>query len=418
MTQVVETVGTVMSAVEPNGSFCVEIGTGSFAADPVVEGGALVLNRPLETPGTLQHRVDGYPVKVTLPKSAQYEATLNLQALAARASGLAVETRLGKYIGVVMGGTYVGTGTTVNDAGATTTVIILTSATNFREGGVAVFATGTGGTLEARVIKTISANTITLKHALTNAPANASTVYAGVTYYMDNEVGSDVTSLQMMVQGLGGEDRWLLKGGQCLGGFSLELPVGGIPRAKFPWTFADFDPADGTNTTMNLYAAALADASFSSVGIHSIMDSELRIEASGGSTPALVHAAEFSFTPSIAYGPHKTPAGTNTVYQWVRMRSAPVMSGSFDVPFESFADYDLDELFETGDYVEYDLQLQIGTVGGGILIDVPHMRVDSDQRIDMGGIAGRRVSWHAREDTRTTTNSTNIQKSAFRIHFF
>jgi hypothetical protein len=420
MAQVAEQVGLVSVGVEPNGSLGVELTyPDDFTHVPVVEHQIVTLNDPRESPAILQSRLDQRALRVQMPRNAAYQAVMNMQALAARASGLAVRNVIGQFLRTVMGGEFIGTGTTVNDAGATTTVIILTSAANFREGGIAVFVDATTGEREARVIKTVSSNTITLKHALSSAPDNGATVYAGITYYLDNMDGSTVLALQMVMQGLGGDDRWLCKAGQCLSGFSMDLANGAIPRITFPVTFADWAPADGNDTTMDLFGDALADGAFSSTGIQAIKDSQFRLETGGGSTPAIVPAIAYSFVPNISYAQHKFPGGNNNVYGYVRTRSADAtMSGDFLIPYEGYDDHDLDEWYEDGN-VEYDIQLQIGSgSAGGILIDVPHAIVHDVKREDAGGIAGRRVSWYAREDSRTTANSTNIQKSAFRIHMF
>jgi hypothetical protein len=168
---------------------------------------------------------------------------------------------------------------------------------------------------------------------------------------------------------------------------------------------------------MNLTSAAIADQALSSAGINAVADSELRVHTQGSVTLAgtLVDAPSIKLSPKIAYVPHRTPAGTNTIKQWVRNRVAPALEGEFTIPYDdttwsAFRDA------QTARALFY----QIGSTvsRGAVLISVPTMRFKDWQRVPIDSIAGQRLPFYAQLDNQTTTNSNNLQKSAFRIHCF
>ena len=416
--QVIENVRRTRFAVEPAGAFAVELPIGNFLDAPIIEDGfKMTLTLPLETPQIIQQHLDGYPTPVKLPKSAQLDVTMNLQAPNGRSgpASVVIPSAVAQIIAVVMGGETAEHSNTVNGV-ATTTVIPMTSVATMVEGGIIVFATGAGGALEAREIADITGTTITLKVALSSAPADTSTGYGGYTSYLGNTDGSTVESLQWAIEGLSEFDRWLLKGGQISSPPTLELKPGGIPRITFSITFADWDYADGINTTMNLVATPIEDQNLSSQGINAVYDSELLAVLEGNTAPNRIDAPDIKITPKIAYVAHKTPAGTNTIKQWVRNRVAPAAECEFAVPLESHDFFDAREENED----DYQIFYQIGSslVGGGVLISLPAAHIMDWQREGIDNIAAERVKFAARLDRFTTTNSTNLQKSAFRIHFF
>ncbi len=418
MTIYVHNVGRVRSIIEANGSFCTEGSIGSFDDLPVVEGTTkVVMDRPQETPALLQQNIHGYPTKIHMPRRGKFDFSLNLRGLSSRATGAA--TGLAALFGntvysAAFGGTYVGTGTTIT-TGATTTVLPLTSAAGMREGGALVCATGSGGALECREIKTISSNTVTLKAALSGAPSNGSTVYGAITYYLGNQDGSTVTSLQMAVEGQNNVDRWLLKGGQIASPPTFELKPGTIPRSTWSLQFADHKLADGSETSMNLTSSAISDGNYTSNGINAVMDSEFRVRQNGTSTATLYHPSEIVISPNVAYVPQMTPGGTNNIKQWVPVHTdGPACTLEFVLPHE---DNIWRSARDNGTVYGVAYQIGSGTTNGGFMMTMYGV-IDDVQREDVGGIAGQRVKMYARLDAETTTNSDGIQKSPFRIHVF
>jgi hypothetical protein len=421
MTLSIQNVGRVRADEEANGSFCAEATLGSMEDVPYVEGSLKVeMDRPFETPKLIQQHIDGYPSKVPMPRRGKASMQLNLRGTTARGTGALTSANvvpLGRHLFKIgMGAATFGTGTTIAST-STSTVLNLTSAAGLSEGGALVCATGAGGALECREIKTISTNQVTLKLPLSSAPSNGSTVYSCVTFSLGNLDGSTVTSLQLLVEGWDTGDRWLLKGGQLASPPKFNLQPGTIPTVDFDFMFADHKKADGSETTMNPNSA-LADQAYSDASIVAVMDSELRIHTHGVSTLSVtsVDASDINVVPNIAYIPQLTPGGTNNIKQWVRARpNGPAVTGDFLLPYESAAWRTLRDA-ETS--LGFFYQVGSSTTSGGFMVSVPHIVVDNFQREDVGGIAGQRVSWYARLDNQTNTNSTALQKSALRLHVF
>lgn len=422
MAQVVENCRRIRITNEAAGAFGVEQLLASFvnlfAREDSVK---LMLNEPQETPMLLQQHVDGYPIKVNLPKTAQLDFKANLSAFNVRSTVTPhVLTAQPEHLLwlISMGGSLQVTGNTVASA-ASTTSITLTNAVSagVAEGCVVAFPTGPGGALEARVVKTLSGNVITLKLALSAVPTPGMVMYGGVTYYLDNTSGATVQSLQAAYEGLDDNDRYLLKGGQLAAPMSFELGPGTVPQVTWSWMFADHDYADGIQTTMNLTTTPIADQNLASTGINAVMDSAFIVRPNAGSTLiGIVDASSITITPNVKYVAHKTPGGVNTVKQWVRMRpDGPAVVGDFLVPHDDRSWFDV-----LAAKTSHMLSFQIGsTVAGGcVLIDVPNVIIEDVQRESVDGIAGVRVKWYARLDQATTSNTSNLQKSALRVARF
>lgn len=418
MTIVVENVKRVRLYEEPNGSFASDhTGTlGDYKDMPLVEGSVRMgLEQPTQSPMHLQQHIDGYPEDVLMVKRATLDFSIPLETLTTRPANsvTAGQGGLGRLLKIVMGGETLQTGTTVNDASATTTTIVLTSAAGLTKGGAIGFATGTGGALEIREIKNISTNTVTLKHALSNAPSNGSTCWAAATYSMGAVDGDAVTSAQFIVEGLEQDDRWLLLGGQLASPFTMEIGPGSLPRLTFSMQFANW--IHGASTAATLTGAALGTSTYTHNNPVVVKDSEFRVCTNGTTSisSTLVDAPSITFAPNIAYGPHRTPAGVNTIAQWVRLRSAPVIAGTWTEPYEALT-YWTSKTSKT----DHAVLFQIGTsaTDGGVLISAPTVQITDVQRVDIDGIAGYQASWKGRLDGDITSATTDVHKSAFRIH--
>jgi hypothetical protein len=429
MTIHVDSVALISGYEEPNGSFGTD--NSSFAditpwtPIPFTEATSVPgLDEQMETPGHTMQLIDAQPIKVHMPKRGRLGFDINLAGLGL-ATGARTQGGLGLLLKVAMGGEFLGNSTTVNDAGATTTTIILTSASNFRIGGVAVFTSSLTGKLEAREIKNISSNTVTLKYALTGAPANGSAVYGAATYYLGSNTqlsdANDGTTLQLLVRGLEPDDRWLFRGGQLASPPKFTIAPGGIPRMSFEWQFAQWFQADGASTGGDFVGPELtASATYSNYRVHVIKDSELRVHTVGTSslTSTNVDATAFEFNPNIAYWPHLAPGGLNNVVRYVRKRAVPAIAGSFTVPYE-----DMTWFTAKSTDARKAFMLQIGssptvTTGGGILLSAPTIQITDVQRVSIDGITGQQVSWEGTVDGDTTGPDSSLEYSAFRIHLF
>lgn len=425
MTQTIQSVGRVRALEEVFGSFAVEGNKDSFVDVPIIEGSnKLTMESPYDSPKQLQQHIDGYPVKVAMPKRARFDTSINIRGSSARGTSgngaldAADVTSAGHLLWKVgMGAVTFGTGTTIATT-STTTVLNVTSAAGLTEGGAIAIATGTGGALECREIKQISTNAVTLKLALSSVPTNGMDVLGCVTYSLGNLDGSTVTALQLIVEGLDALDRWLLYGGQYASPPKLNLVPGTIPTADFSWLFVNHAKMDGTETVQNVTGDAVTDQNYSSSGINAVVDSSFRIQTHGVTTLSgtFVDASEINIAPNIVYEPHVTPGGIQNVKQWVRTRAdGPAVTGDFLLPYESVA-WRTARASKTALGLTY--QVGSSVADGGFMVAVPHVIVDNFQREAVGGIAGQRVSWYARLDNQTNSNSTALQKSALRIHMF
>lgn len=422
MTQYIDVVRRIRAVEEPAGAFGTEVAIGSFVDVLAVEDSVkLMLNSPFESPGLLQQDIHGMNSKVRLPESAQLDFTTNLSAATTRSGSGGAHTGLSQVPGwylwrVATGSTGKGNNSSTVASAASASAITLTSASGYTEGDHVAFPTGTGGALEVRSVKTVSTNTITLSRELSATPTNGMVCYSAYTFYLNDKDGSNVKSLQVAMEGAGTTDRFLLSGGQIAAPPSFELNPGTIPKVKWSWQFAAWAKANGTETTMNLNAA-LADAALSDAGINAVMDSEFRVATSTSVTLAgsLYHPSQINIAPQISYIPHRTPSGLNTIKQWVPNRAGPAVTGDFLLPYE-----DTTWLDRRDAETELRITYQIGSTvtGGAVLIELPRVVIDNVQRETMDGIAGQRVSFFARLDASTTTNTTTLQKSPFRISMF
>lgn len=424
MAQVVYKVRRMRSAIEPNGSHGVELTLGANFIDCQAREDSykVTLGNPKESPILLQQHQDGTSSMVFMPRSAEVNFSTNLRALPARAGSATTVTNVpdGNLWGVGMGGEFLGTGTTIAST-STVTVLNVTSAAGLIAGGAIMCATGAGGATECREIKSIATNAVTLKLALSSIPANGSIVYAAATYYMDATNGGLVRSLQWALEGATAADKWLIKGCQLASAMKLNLAPGTIPKVDWSWKGTEFLLADGTNTPfltslMNLSATPITDQVFPDTGINAVMDSELRVAALGVNTLAgtLVDAQQISLEPHIKYGPHTTPAGQNTVKQWVRLKETPAFTGNFALPYE-------DTTWRTRFRAEsqFSLFYQIGSsvLGGAVMISVPRIELNDFQMEEVDELASQRVSFFGMLDNQTGA-STNLGVSCWRIHKF
>ena len=420
MTITVQNVGRVRHIFEGNGSFAVEQSIDGFFECALVEGSStLVMDRPMESPKLLQQYLHGYPSKVFMPKRASLSFSTPMRGVTGRAGSEETHGSSGIYecypFLVSFGNLSSGTGTTIATT-SSTTVLNVTSAAGLLPGQAVGLATGVGGALEFREIKSIATNAVTLKLALTGAPANDSVVYASSTFYLAAVDGGTTLSLQTVVEGLGTIDRWLLKGGQISAPPAFKLAPGTIPTIDWAWQYAQHLRADGTETTMNLNTA-LADQNYADTSINAVMDSEFRLTPHASSVLAgtNVDASEINVVPNIAFEPHITPGGTNNIKQWVPSRvDGPPVTANFLVPYEGVT-------WRTARDAEtpFALTYQVGSsvANGGFMISVPHVVVDNFQREAVGGLAGQRVSLYARPDDQTSGTSL-LSKSPLKISFF
>lgn len=379
---------------------------GNFVDVPFVEGTATVmLERDMLNPEYAQQHLDGRPTQLRGLKRATLTFTLNLAPTGTAASNAVAQVQgaLGEILKNVMGGEVLATGTTINDAGAAATDFDVTVATTLDAGqavGVSI-----NSILEARPIKVKTASNLTFRYNFSAAPSNGATVNAAATYYLTQDPN---TSMQFILEGAEQTDRWTVLGGQ-LDSMAMEIPIGQLPKITFTLKFANWLYGDDAAT--NLTGSALGVASYTSVAPVHVTGHFFYTTYSAVTAVTSLPISQFTFSPGLAYVPITSPAGTQTISRWRRNRVAPVATGSFVQPFETFNQFD-----HRDDATLKQMLFQWGTAAGStVLLDIPTAQVVNVQREGGEDVASETVSFECQLD-QGTTGTTDQTDSAFRIH--
>lgn len=390
--------------VEPAGAFETALAIPGTFTDVPFEGGSatLALMRQETAVNVAQQYKDGYEKDVLGPYSWTLSATISLAPTGTGATNgvAAVQGAIGKLLATSMGGERLGTGDLVSDASPAVDNFDVATGARFTAGS-ALAATPAGGTgWEAREIESVATNLVTLKHALSGAPSNGATILNSASYFLTEDPDK---SLQFLLEGAEQSNRWRLSGGQ-LQSLGIATPIGtGIPSLTFNWA--------GT-VWANLGDSALGQATYSNFAPRMIYDSEFLAQVVGTVTRQVIPISTITFTPSLAFIPMKTPR-SQTIERWVRNATAPAMQLQFTTPYQSYAAW----FQERDDRDDYHFALQIGNSAGGmVLLTMPCGQVVNPQLVDDGGIGAQQIAAKARLDRDATDQTTEIRRSAWRVH--
>ena len=382
----------------------------SYTSIPIQEGSAqITLGRETHDPMHAVQYMHDYREEVLGKKSCSIQFTVPLAPTGtASSTGVAaVQSALGLLLKTTMGGEDLGKGSTAGidwtaKAGSVAT------ATEFEKGS-AIGWVNASGILEARPLSNKSGSALTNKLAFSTVPTTGATIYGAATYYLTSDPDG---SLNFAVRGLESNDDWLLLGCQ-LDSMALNLPLEGIPTVQFTFkgvswlhgddaagSFSDISPVTYSNTSPITGHAGRFMA---------------RVSGTAAFTSGVtVHVSAVNFEPSLTYAPVPSPSGTEGVYRWRLTRaSGPSVSGSFSTFFESTKWHghrdNKDDLM---------LLYQIGTEAGKtILLEVATAQITNAQKADASGIDGVTVEWKGRMDALVASDSTDLHRSPFRIHF-
>lgn len=402
---------------EPAGSYQVDNSDtpGDFLAFPYEEGtlqfsGMEQVLHP--APGKV--RKDGDVEGVIGPRSCTGTLTATLHSHGTDCDGQADPPTkstwaLLRVLQTIMGGVLLDGGTsetsssqtTVQSSTTTTVTVDAGHGSRFAAGGVIACKTGAfSDALEAREIKSVSSDTITVKEAFSASPVASSPVRGGVTVYLTEDPDS---SLQVLIEGLEGSDGAVYRGMQ--GGFSLTLPVGGLGQIAFAlagagWSNMDVD-GGATNPVYGVYQPIALDPL------------TLSVPVMGSTTRNVVEESELTVEPGITYAPQRSGAAAETIARMVRRESRPVIQGSFVCPLEDRTWWIAKEA-----RTKHAIFAQCGATEGQImLISIPTVQIVDVQRAPSGeGIRGQRVTFRGRHDE-DIAGSTEVGYSALRIHF-
>ena len=391
---------------------------GSFTYLPIVEGSAqMTLTRDELDPGFLVQHIDEGRERVLGKRMATLSFTMNLAptGTAAAAAVTAVAPHgLGLVLKTIMGGESLTAGTTAA-AGSTASVINVAAGTGSRwaNPGQLMGWTNSAGVTEWREVESRSTDAITLKRGFSGAPSTSNVLYAAATYYM---TANPTATMAFLVEGLESDDRWLLTGGQGVGGMTVAVDITGgqLPRATFNFSFARWYASNETGSSIT---GTLGPATYSNyapiVGEAGNFEA-WTVGAPTYSTTQSIHVSALTFEPHIAYVPYTSPSGTNTVKQWVKSRNtdSPIQ-GQFTLPYQ-----DTTWFAHRNSKTDIAATYTIGTAAGSaVVLSVPTLQVLNPQRAaDAQGLAAQVVMYKGRRDTDVGSDQTDLGHSPFRIH--
>lgn len=315
------------------------------------------------------------------------------------ALGAATSYALGKLLKQYFGGEVLPTGALIT-GGSTSSAIVddAAASTNFPANNIIGVTTGSGAANEWRVVDSTSSQTVTPKLNFTATP-DSSNAYAGARYYFtDDSNPNDSDSLQFFIQGPEAQDNWAIMG--CAPtSMTLGITSGEIPTLTFEYTAAQW-----TNNTSGVYGYSTTGATvanFSPVPnvaghFYRWTNGTVTYTASTGSTEgSQVHISQETFNFNCRFIPVTSPSGTNTIFRYVRGKGdGPVVSGTFNVPFQSTTWTDLrDNRTNVG------LQRVFGgTPGSTFIIHIPTVQIVQVDYLDDNGLQYQQVSWEGRND--------------------
>jgi hypothetical protein len=307
----------------------------------------------------------------------------------------------------IMGGIS-STGTEAADtevqAGTTTTVVNVTTGhgDRFTPGQMIACTVSSGASwVEVRPVESVSTDAVTVRYPFSATPVTGSDVRGSITAYLTHDPD---TSLQLLIQGKEADDYFCLRGMQ--GGFSVATNVGGLPELTYSLSGTGWSQVSG--------GSGVAGATFSTLFSPPVVNaSEFHFGDYDGGARSIVQYSAITIEPSIAYSMVKSGAAVNGVSRHIRQAGRPVITYSFTTPFEDddFWDDRANKTMKEG-------MLQVGRIPGEIVaFEMPRGQIiDVQKGASDEGVMGQTVKVKCRHDA-LIGSSTDLQKSAFRIHF-
>lgn len=399
---------------EPNASFAVDhSGTaGDFIDVPfTMDSGTWEPTQTLLDPMTSQQYMHGRPLQVIGPRSSKLSFRVPLfltgrlgtsaQNTLTRASSAGL-LLLDMFFG---GSANTATGGSAISATSAAGVLTVSDGGGFQSGGACGWV-NSSGLMEIREIQTVTGGTITLKHNLSAAPAVSDVIYNAITFYPSDK--STRTSLQFLVQGEEADDLWVIMG--CMPS-SASFELQHAPDAAIAMVSYEFQCADWAYVG----SGSLTAATYSNFNPLAYNAGETLVQVVATATRSIVQHHSISLDNSITYVPAKSPNGTNGIFQYVHQHAGP----------DSVAKVTLGTYYEAQTWytarsarTQYHVAPQIGrTSSGGALFTLPTAQVTNvTAPDDADGLVGSDVTFEAMLDTDTSGQSTELLRSAFRLH--
>lgn len=322
---------------------------------------------------------------------------------------------LGRLLGVLMGAVQQGTpqaGATAVVAGSTTTSVNVTAGhgnTLGSPGGAYAVRIQSTGLYEAREILSCTANAVVPKVAHSAAPVAGEPIVWATTFGLTNNLAGFLSTLQFLVEGAEAGDEYVGLGMQ--GTMSIDITQGQIAKLSTQLTGASW----ARTSPFTLAAATITN--FSPIA-H--MTSELILGTgtiTSSQTRNVVSHSSSTWTPGLANLPVTSPEGpaNSGIIGWKRARGRAI-TGQVQVYDDTATNW------ITADTNRTDLSLfqQVGmTTAGIVLLSAPTIQLSVvPPRTPANDLYGFNVSWAGRNDEAISNPSTDVQRSAFRIHIF
>lgn len=263
-----------------------------------------------------------------------------------------------------------------------------------------------GGVYQCREVLSIATDLVTVKEAFSAAPSASDVVRGSITYYLTEDPD---TSMQFLVEGREASDGFGHLGCQLT---SLGFSFGFGELIQVAWQWAG-------STWVGPQSATIAAQDLSAYGAP-IPAEPLTLHVgtfTAGSASSLSDVCPYSsveISPNISFAPVTCGSATDTVSRMYRQRSAEgVCTATFTLPFEDSTWYDY-----WNNSTDLYLTLQCGaTVGATVLIALPTVQVINVQEAEATtGIRGQQVTVRARQDAHISSPSSELQRSAMRVH--
>ena len=388
----------------------------NFIDVPIVEGTIeLQTQRAHLAPNIVQQWRNAHAKHVLGARSATLGAGLVLHSTGtaytgqntipfATSANYALRRILAAIMGVADNGTVQAAATTVQSGSTASTINVTAGHGNTLGAPGRVIGVVINGRVEAREILSVTANSVTVKQALSAAPAAGAAVYWGITFALAED---PVDTLQWILEGYETTDRFAVFG--STGNFSIELALGELPKIALALQAASW---------ARMSPAALAAATYANhLGMSAVVDSEF-IVGTGTITSTQVRNVvpwtQATWTPAFGYLPIRSPAGVQTHLGFRGDRSRGV-TGQFTTYLDGSG---VDWWARDADRSDLSLWQQIGSTAGSIVcLSAPTAQITaSPVRADAGGLVGVTVSWEGRNDEAIASPASDRERSAFRIH--
>lgn len=301
-------------------------------------------------------------------------------------------------------------------AASTTILVKATVGTRFSAGRAICVPTGAGGAYEMRVASGISVNDISLKMATTNAQTNGAAILNTETFCPGDP--TILGGLQFVVESPARKAIVWLRGAQLVGGFSLDIPLKGLPILTLNIEAADWyrDHEAAVSTPLN--GSSIAAATYTDGDPQPFIKSTLLWGSAGVTTLGTLDIYEAKFTPSWSCLEVTAPDGPNGIRGWYPDKPEPLGTFMFKCRVDDASPYNTGFFDDMVARTDKQALIQIGNTAGNIYgIDLSRLQIIDVQDIGVqGNVRQWQVTCKVLEDTNATDMTTRLRTALWRLH--